>query len=403
MISRHPRLRGRATLLCLVALLAVLLALAHITPLRDLFGLSRSTLQLLSLPFVAAALASVSTFSAVVPRLLLALGVGAAALMSLGTQLTQQKGSGWIAVAALNGDERGGATRSLAVEVSRSAKRLFPDALLKIAQIGNHSAAGLEVIRLRSGPAKLDEALSYFNDNPRLTLLIWGSPRWLNVTFNPGAALLTNEGAFNSWVEGLNFEFIHSVPVIGFSFNPLSETANFLSALAVAFGKQGRAAAPEKIDILRFAAQHEALWSSYAHRAFAWWLLGNLEVQSAAESKFLEPGELLCAIESYTRARAMLRYGDNPELLAAVLNNRAFAKAMLAQVRPEAVQIKSIRQDLQLANKTNGQPNLFNVQYRAALVAKRNKKNLKLLKKPALKSKGKRTSMSGAKRKRRGR
>jgi hypothetical protein len=79
-----------------------------------------------------------------------------------------------------------------------------------------------------------------------------------------------------------------------------------------------------------------------------------------------------CAIAAYTNARKSLRSGDNPELLAAALNNRAFAHAVMAMVERKPELRLLVRRELRAAAHASREKNLFKVEFRAPKIAKLN-------------------------------
>jgi hypothetical protein len=120
------------------------------------------------------------------------------------------------------------------------------------------------------------------------------------------------------------------------------------------------------------AGNHAAPWSSFAHRSYALWVYANYQLLAFLESGTYEPGELDCIIEYYNQARGFLRRGDNRELHAAILNNKALALYVKYTMEGDRSLRKRSVATLLQAVRTLREPDVFKASPRAATVAREN-------------------------------
>lgn len=286
-----------------VALLVVSYALVTTSTEEAWYHLSRSSAQyFLVIPFLLTYLA-LPLLRSQVPASL----IGGGALLAL-------------ALSQLNFDSSDSVSVRMAVwerDELEADTRVFREQLNSyLAHIGDY-----EVQRLYMQINSSEAAQAYLADHPNVQGLIWGDQEWQNVYFQYAAPLTIGSIAVAPLSAGkAMLKIVQSVPAIGLSIEPRQATQHFLSFITAA--KLGSASSDEE-DLLRNAGALATRWSSYAHRAWPWWRLGNLYLQRALKGEQVELGELDCAKRAYAFAASMLQPNDNPELRAAIFNNYA--------------------------------------------------------------------------------
>jgi len=235
------------------------------------------------------------------------------------------------------------------------------------------------VARLSRYFASLDsanEAASLFKENPDLQGVVWGDDYWLRISFptppeKPISDLLEEE-----LLEGvLPFTLIMNIPVIGLTYKPVGDSAQFIADLLSARHLRTRkgleARALEETE-LKNSASYPAGWSSFSHRAFPYWMLGNEYLLNSLRGGGFQPAYLECAMQAYATALGFLRDGDNSELLSAIHNNYALAVyvRVVFEDRPRfrSVAARHFRQAMATAEHAN----LYKIEYRNPTIAHKN-------------------------------
>jgi hypothetical protein len=189
------------------------------------------------------------------------------------------------------------------------------------------------------------EASALLQRNGDLGGVIWGSPRWLNVSLQQTPPVSVR--ALLS--EAINDEYrlrrrlpdlklLTSIPIFGISGSAEYPTVNFLGRLALAWRHfftviSHPDARPEFELQLRSMAGVKGRWTAYSHRAVPMWMTGTYHLTQALSHSVVEAGEINCALGSFEAALSQLRPGDNRDLEIAILNNHAVAlivKSLLA-------------------------------------------------------------------------
>lgn len=219
-----------------------------------------------------------------------------------------------------------------------------------------------------------DQYLAVLHSIP---FVVWGTGKWINLSFHPSRSVLVRSSDLEPWLKYTRLKFVESVPVIGMTLEPRADTARFIVTLAQIFGAARSIPEDRVLEAvetnLKDSALHIAQWTTFAHRAYPWWQLGNLYMHQALSHGRFDAALLHCAIDAYTQARRMAgAKGDNPELLAAALNNRAVAHALLLLVEDRAALMPLIKRELQTAADSAHDRNLFSIRYRAAAIARAN-------------------------------
>jgi len=224
--------------------------------------------------------------------------------------------------------------------------------------------------------ASQQEAAELFVESPALGGIVWGDDYWLRVSFpSPGERkigdILNEEFLTNT----LPFTLIMNLPIIGLTYEPERDSVQFIADVLSAMHLRTRdgleARALEETEFIN-SASYSATWSSFSHRAFPWWMLGNIYLLNSLRDGGYQPAYLECALEAYTKALGFLRVGDNSELLSAIHNNYAVAiyAKLVFEDRPRfrSVAARHFRQ----AMETASHPNLYEIEYKNPKVAERN-------------------------------
>jgi len=357
---------NRAALFKVLFALGCLAILLWTVGSEAMFGLDLSEYQIIALPLVWILLWRLRVAGVLIPRVVLLISV-IGAILSLGYSRLHVPDEQWaIVVSHFQADEFEIKTRQFRERLEHEIGRAAPH-------------FGVRVERSSLSISSHREALRFLNSAEHLPAVIWGTSRWVNVSMHPERTASLNREALEPWISIVGLEIVPSVPIIGMSKEPESDTARFLvTALGGLFS--GSLKAHEHSDSVRSwtestllgAATQQSPWTTFAHRAFPWFVIGNRHFAQALKGGTYQAGEMACAIEAYTNVRRSLRAGDNPELLAAALNNRAVAHAIvqLVERRPELKRL--IRRELRTAAHAAREKNLFKVEFLAPKIAKLN-------------------------------
>ncbi|RIL11826.1 MAG: hypothetical protein DCC75_01595 [Proteobacteria bacterium] len=352
-------------------LLTLVLAVCASLPLF-LDGLSLGSLQLLVFPFVFWFMTRISVFSVRVPGTVLVLALlGMLSARSI-SSLHLNNGYSSLVVTTLQGDQLQSETRIFREGINAALSRLaraYP------------GTAQLKVKQRDANLTSYREAAAMLESSANSAMVAYGGGRWIQVALGRYLRLFPESGAVGSWLRYLKLEPVRHVAMFGLSLEPLNETAGFLAAIyhaLVAKVDSSRDSTGQSYELtLRYAAAHQALWSSNAHRAYPSWILGNYYLGRFFESGGEEPGELDCAISSYDTALRFLRPGDNSDLFAAALNNKAVALAGKAAFHNKKKNKARMQKALRVAIKARRQRNTLGVPQTAVKTAKYNLRSVK--------------------------
>ncbi len=349
-----------------VVLLAVLI-LSKFRCLASSMGLTLSDLQYLAVPFTIFAAWRFRLMGKSIPRFVLSLaivgGVLSAILAYSGVGINKKT----VLVARLVGDEFEAASRVFREQIKEAAR----------------GERDIQLRRYHAPLAGYQEAQKLLADSGALAV-IWGTKHWLSVSFAAGKDFFLGNNEIVSWEKMIGLKPVSSVSVIGMSRIPEPDTVRFLASFLVGSSIViNSGASSSEVDYGRMetellsAATIRAHWTSYAHRAFPFWVLGNFYLQRGLQDGRYERAYLLCAIRAYTRARELLRYHENPELLAAILNNRAFVHFLIGWMEHRSDLKETALVELKVAAQLERIKNPFGYRYRAVDLAKRNLLRLK--------------------------
>lgn len=325
----------------------------------SLTALSSPTLQAIAFPFLILVIWRVKVFGQRTPLRILLLSLVCAAVVSgFGYSSYVLERNGFL-VAQLADDPQGIKSRifreRINAAIRQSAGKTF----------GGRAAAYHS--RLET-PA---EAAAVFDSGKPEWGIAWGDSRWLNLSLPWREPIELHE--LSEAVAGIGaLKIVSSVPVIGLSFEPSGDTARFLALLFVALRDKGSLPDRDAELYLREALTSEAFWTSFSHRAYPALLLGNMYMRMSLQRSDFEGGYIAAALRSYDQGLSFLRGNDNPELSAALLNNKGVALAVAAHFQADKRLGKLAVQELRRAFQAISMHNRSGLRFRAPRLAKYN-------------------------------
>ncbi len=182
-----------------------------------------------------------------------------------------------------------------------------------------------------------EEAAVLLQRDSRLWGVIWGTPRWLNVSLRQTPPLLVHTLLSKGVADEYrlrrrlpNLQLLSSIPILGISGSAEYPTIDFVGRLALTwkdfFTIISHPDAGLEFEMqVRSMAGVKGSWSSYSHRAVPMWMTGTYHLTQALSHAVVDAGEINCALGSFEAALAQLRPGDNGDLEIAILNNYAVA------------------------------------------------------------------------------
>ena len=203
--------------------------------------------------------------------------------------------------------------------------------------------------------------------------VIWGDEHRLKVSFPQLQNVKLKEIAYKELNEQLpELKLVSSIPVVGLSIRPKEDTYQFLASLAAGMQREDDLGMMQ----LRSAASIVAPWTSFAHRAYPWWLVGTRHLIQVLKHEDYEPAVLKCALRAFKKASSFLRFGDNAELRAAIFNNTGVALFLQSILEYDLKLRKLAKKKFRIAFRLKFKPNQFGVDYRAGKVARMNLKRV---------------------------
>ena len=269
----------------------------------------------------------------------------------------------WVSCSALVGTVAGGILTYSHVDLARGAfvvARFEEDALEKETKIFRDRIRktvgwdGLTLVGSHYESVKNEnEADVLLSSNKKLGGVIWGTPRWLNVSLQQHTSLPLFEGAGSIFASDyalpkkyLQLKIITSIPGTGLSTSSEHPTVEFLGRLAQVWRSYLEAlTSPHSDDsfeiLLRSLAGVKGRWTTFSHRALPMWMTGTYHLRRAVVLEADSYGEASCAVRAFTAALSQLRPGDNPELRVAVLNNLSLTYIILSQQAKHRVTMRN--------------------------------------------------------------
>jgi hypothetical protein len=217
-------------------------------------------------------------------------------------------------------------------------------------------------------------------NDPDIHAVVWGNTGWVQISINESAFRKEQPLASPIWSNFLpDYKLVNYVPATGLSVEPQPATIDYLTDVFGALNESFTTSvqlAPgvraSRASWLKSAGGLESTWTSYAHRSFPLFLLGNQHLREAFRQDQEDLGELSCALWTYSIAEKYLKRGDNPELQAALFNNKAVALMALKAMKPKGKADKKARLYLRAALQMAGVQSPFGSVSRAWVVAHQN-------------------------------
>jgi hypothetical protein len=286
-------------------LFVCLLVLFHSGVLEELFGFSKGVAQYALLVPVLITLGLYSFHSFRFPKWALLLTLVCSGLMG-------------IAFLKLN-SKPSLQTKVLVSPFSKDANQVqsikFQDLLAKDFKRKNSSTS---IINLPNPVTDLKSAQKLFSEYKTDISLIGGSSRWLSLYFSKNSSDLLKSEA-NS-----NLNIANWISAVGLSDSTDPASREFVAIIITAQHALSNNDFLEAELLLSEAASVVGTWTTPAHRAYPLWLLGTLYLHKF-QANPQDKAHLTCALDYLSRARRFIHNKATPELLAAILNNRAIA------------------------------------------------------------------------------
>lgn len=367
-------------------LLVLLFILLRLDTRPWFFNLDLTKTQLVIFPFFILWLLSLRIAGSKLPRVMLAL----AALGALSGY--------WYSYSYSHGDKPGIIVSRLAGDDYEIVSRVFREHFNRKSKLYGLDRI-FNVVRYYDPLISHTEINGTFKDDG-VAAVVWGSEDLLNISF-PKSSRTFSSAEEQKAFKGL--QIIEYVPGFALSREPEENTVSFLATLFAGMLMQEELTAEEswswQESMLEAAARQESRWTSWTHRAYPLWLIGNAYLKRAVANGKFEPGELKCALSAYGRAAGFLNFNDNPELRAAIFNNKAIALALKAEVAKGQKLKRQAAKHLKAAIKFSYRPSIFDASTDIKKIVKRNlrkltkhsssvKKKTKKLKRRAKKRKG---------------
>jgi hypothetical protein len=237
-----------------------------------------------------------------------------------------------------------------------------------------------------------EQAKKLLDETRGIRAVVWGQSRWLNVSFREIEPVNLRE--LSGIKDALPLLIVSSVPVIGFSLQPATESAAFLTELlsnplvsGSVLNQQNFSKLEAEISLIK-SGRILGGWTSFAHRAYPWWLLGNLYLAQAFSSDKLQTGYLNCAQKAYRRALGFLRAQDNLELYAAILNNFAVLEYLDFLLEGNEDKLESSLQYFRRGSKAQKKLDGWGQKSSVAIIARNNLRHLRRFEKNLVSEKG---------------
>ena len=323
--------------------------------------------QIAAIPFCVIALASIEIGGRVFARWLLFLSAAAALAIALSPYLFPKNTQRNVFVERFKGDTLGSRTRIFIEALNSSFER-------------NGDVRATEWRSIASAAAPQISFMSVLEQ-----IFFSGDEKLLRLHLGRSKSIMLDGDSFpGRFLAAANLELVTWVPVVALSSQPYQATADFLTTLlagilpTTSFERGDKSTRDQSIlnadqeMLLWSATMRSDRWRSAAHRALPAWILGNRYLVEAFRGGAIDLANLKCALKSYDIAARFMRFGDNPELFAAINNNRGIAWYLMSLVTGRSEYRSHARKYLSLAVGALKQPNLFKLHYYSGHIARRN-------------------------------
>jgi hypothetical protein len=217
--------------------------------------------------------------------------------------------------------------------------RIFRDNVRRF--VGEESLSRSHVRLLGAKVSSESDARAVLRERPQLLGVIWGSERWLTISSRLAPPISMRQMPDTSYARRRLQELgvadlwlIGRAPRIGLSKGLDAATFEFVGRFVRASSmsqnvSRGAFLSSDLEHLLQRAASIQASWSASGHLAAPKLMLGTAYLTQAISGPTLEWGDFRCAEASYRSARIIVKGGD-PALKAAVYNNEAVIRILLA-------------------------------------------------------------------------
>lgn len=172
----------------------------------------------------------------------------------------------------------------------------------------------------------------------------------------------------------LELSFTKTISVFSLPLKPQSETIKYLQYLL----NSQHSSKIKKEALLRSAAAFRLAWNESQHLAYSRFLIGNLLLEELLNSNEYQPALVECIKKAWDRAAKLSRLKQNPELVAALHNNRAVLRYLVMSLDfKKHKQTKKIKKQFKSAITVLQYENPYKIDYLSPFIARINLKMLK--------------------------
>lgn len=283
-----------------------------------------ASVQILLLPVVFLLIASLSIDGVRIPRAVLLCSVIFVLLCFLRIHWASTVRGNEYLVARLQDDKYDAQTHVLTTRLN--------EILLPI--------SGVEAGTLYKEFKRKDEVRDYLESHKETRAIIWGSKKWLNISFQKDADFVLSPANSSSFfLRFYGLKLLSSVPHQGISYEPFEGVRQFLGHTLpsyVSLVDHSRDAKSTKAIFrhrhLMYAAGIVDFWRSLGHRALPNCLSANYLFVEALQLPEYD-GELFKMLRKrYARAASYVKFRENPELYGAIYNNLGVASFIRSRI-----------------------------------------------------------------------
>jgi hypothetical protein len=226
--------------------------------------------------------------------------------------------------------------------------KIYRDKMRRVIRPGGESLVGLYGVRI----TQETQARDLLDRSPQLGGVVWGSKRWMALSFQEYSPL-----SLSSFAEGTaarEYLALHtlpdllvarSMPTVVLSHGDTRASIAFFAGTSKLWREVPQVLAPGH-DLPEFDSmalglgRMRARWASRAHLALPLWLAGTRHLVRALEQPELEFGELRCAVVRLKQAIKQCRGRANPQLEAVARSNYALALLLYADSSPKRARFR---------------------------------------------------------------
>lgn len=212
-------------------------------------------------------------------------------------------------------------------------KRMYRDRLRRFLGNSYNSLVGIHHGRVENN----HDVASVLAEFSSVGAVLWGSPRWMTLSFRPIASLTLSDVSATSVGGRLlsngalpNLTIIRALPDISLGQGHQDASVYFISKLILAWSQFSTDSVQPDQDAefdrrLEMLSRVPVRGNSRVHLAAPMWMRGTYHLIKAIRAPEAKKDDLTTAIVSFKYALSELRRGGNPALQAAARNNYAVA------------------------------------------------------------------------------